>query len=1368
MSRWGPGRNGGRGAGDDGVILPPAKRLRTPDGASSPVYRPCHCCGAAGRNRGECGVHHPCNLLKCGPGRAADLRRSVYDEARRARAALCSPSGLPASAAGTRGPELLPERGVEVLLRAAVLDCPRTVVRVPRTAVSQWSRLVCRLLEQLATQLRAARVSGGPVPDYPALSVAASLIFRAPVTAPAIRSRIRQFEAGEWGGLVASVALDGSRAQRGLQDVGARARWLCEEGQLSKALRVLEQRGQPWGSGDEEAVRALFPARRPGDAVPPAPESARRGEPLAPSPLRSWVETQGDGQGGGESGPQDDDLDARMLPADRWGRLVAAVFLRSQRGSAPGLDGLRFEHMLDAASYKPLRRRFFAALADVVDQLCWGYIPEAFVAGRLFVIPKKNGGLRPLGAGHVLRKLAANIALRCLKEEFGDVLVTLGQVGVDDAGAYKAVAGVREARDSGLPVLCVDVRNAFNEIDRGAVLRAVPPGNAASPLVRALYGGATSFVTVGGESVVRAERGVVQGCPLSPILFAAALAKGPVAEVTEAMDGGVLLPGGRRGAWSQVWYADDGYIAGPLPVLEAVGGRLEAALEGVGLALGVGTGKTALLGSALPRDGWLRRNAEESSVVDILGVPMGSADGVRAAVVARVEAIVAKMAVIGELPDPQHQLMALRMAGAWARAEYLLAQVEEEAVTGDDVLRLDRADLRALVGILGQYGGYLTRGDRNARRAWCEALLPISYGGLGLRVASVEYSVARARVGVMVTGGKVRGLEREEGAQKEELPPKASLRGEYAQKMLDAVVGEMSARCPENDILRSRVYQLGADGGATAGGWLRQASRQDGTLILPPSLARTAVAVRLGLPVLEGGPVGRCPECSRGDLDAYGRHAMGCVGVTRRHDTVRDALLRVLQGDGGYVTGDAPPMGGFARDNIHMEVACSVDGTPVDRSVVDRGDASGRPGDVAVRLPGCSEWTFIDVTVLSTRADVISRAARGEGAAVANVAYAGKIRDSRNKVEATGARFVPVAFDAYGHLCRMSRAAMKNIAAEADALGSVLPGPGQLARPARIIHSLAAKVVAGSARAVEWCRDRLGHAPVPAVDNAGLEAVVRETAEWRAREVGVHPLVAAYRELAAKRRRPPDDVGLRVLARAVCRLGSGDDGGVDGAWGHDVEDGAGERRGGGTSVGGAMDGLTESEFPTPHSSPAGPAAVLHAEDGSVGSGDDAVDGAVDVDVLIRGEGESEYEEVLVRQGSGGGPVAGGRRRGPSVAAVDMLEGGLPTGAGVRVGTGGVGGGGGRGISGGGGVSGLGQGAGGFPNWWKVGERLRGFVPRRTDLGEGYMKWACDMSESEKLLAGPVPLGLLGRGGRRGRGGAAGGSEVSSGRGRGRS
>jgi Reverse transcriptase (RNA-dependent DNA polymerase) len=134
-----------------------------------------------------------------------------------------------------------------------------------------------------------------------------------------------------------------------------------------------------------------------------------------------------------------------------------------------------------------------------------------------------------------------------------------------------------------------DLRNAFNQVDRGAVLAAVAKrAPSLLPLVQWAYCTAGRLHIVGapeGTPAVSSQRGVRQGDPLGPLLFALTLQDALVHAQQAAPDAGVFA------------VADDVYVLGRPAAARAAFASLRDDASGVGaVGLGIELGKSCVYG----------------------------------------------------------------------------------------------------------------------------------------------------------------------------------------------------------------------------------------------------------------------------------------------------------------------------------------------------------------------------------------------------------------------------------------------------------------------------------------------------------------------------------------------------------------------------------------------------------------------------------------------------------------------------------------------------------------------------------------------------------------------------------------------------
>lgn len=251
----------------------------------------------------------------------------------------------------------------------------------------------------------------------------------------------------------------------------------------------------------------------------------------------------------------------QMIPIEEE---VSRAIMSFRKGSAGGLDSLRPQILKDLLHVQngDAGRKLLEAITALTTVILSGEVPSSicpyFYGASLTALMKKTGGIRPIAVGTTWRRLSAKIACRRVASVLSNLFLP-NQLGVGipngaEAGAHAARI-YYTSRHNGVRVfLKIDVKNAFNEIRRDALLRKV---KSTVPeiykFVEQCYRLPTNVYY--REHVISSQRGVHQGDPLGPALFC--LVVQDIISSLEDLD-------------LNIWYLDDGTIAGsPNNVLKA-------------------------------------------------------------------------------------------------------------------------------------------------------------------------------------------------------------------------------------------------------------------------------------------------------------------------------------------------------------------------------------------------------------------------------------------------------------------------------------------------------------------------------------------------------------------------------------------------------------------------------------------------------------------------------------------------------------------------------------------------------------------------------------------------------------------------------
>ena len=417
---------------------------------------------------------------------------------------------------------------------------------------------------------------------------------------------------------------------------------------------------------------------------------------------------------------------AAAAQADR--EAVSKAVRSFSRGSACGPSGLRPQHVKDA-HVPGWRDEVERQLTALVNVLARGEAPTSIqpwlCGATLSAIPKPDDSHRPVAAGETLRRIVGKCLASEAKEELAEVFGAT-QMGVGrKMGCEAIVHAVRAwlARNSSHPDKCIvtlDLSNAFNAVDRPAVLEAVRRWHPSwAPWADFCYRSQSNLL-LGGERI-HSSRGVQQGDPLGPALFSLAIH----AHVLEAKAEVESLHPGELDVC--VFFLDDGVACGTARAVASFCQRVQAKLASIGLELT--PAKCEIIPASrehqippglLPGFEW-----RSDGNFKLLGAAFGSEEFCTAHTLKRKDKATRLIGGLQDLEDTQSALLLLRSCASYCKLAYSARVVPPS---------LHRSALRGFsIDVRGGLEGLVE--VELADRAWLQAQLSILNGGIGLRDA---------------------------------------------------------------------------------------------------------------------------------------------------------------------------------------------------------------------------------------------------------------------------------------------------------------------------------------------------------------------------------------------------------------------------------------------------------------------------------------------------------------------------------------------------------------------------------------------------------------------------------------------------------
>ena len=656
------------------------------------------------------------------------------------------------------------------------------------------------------------------------------------------------------------------------------------------------------------------------------------------------------------------------------------------RGTSPGLEGYRPEHLLDAC-HTTQNRSTITLITNFINLIISGDIlPEVrewFSGGRLCALAKEDGEVRPICIGSVWRRLASKVVCSILQPKFLEFLAPT-QIGVAvKSGAEILIHEVdllyrtfKKTKD--FVVLKIDWKNAFNSVDRQLFLDAVHKHfPEIYNFISAMYSvkGRLKF----GDNFLLSEEGTQQGDPLGPVLFSIALKI-----LTDKLNTDKLA--------MNRWYLDDGNLAGKVKhVAEALDLLMK---EGKSVGLSLRMEKTELFypsGSMFKRNIFPEQIKVRKSGVVMLGAPIGTAEYVS-------QFFDKQYTVLNSLLDnlkkasssigSQCTFILLSKCVSFCRMVYNARTVHPSAVI-NHACNYD--------SLVQECFSLLVPGLTEQELSQCT--FPIRNGGLGLRKLAEHcvpafLSSARVELDFLNTDfnsadshWNLSGLLDNFNAK---LTKKIKWKEVESQKALSAMMERVNLDEFASGLLGNDKHRLIALQGTLSSGWLSAIPECNNRLT--SAEFETSVRLRLGGNMFSDEST--CDFC--GDkrvVDCKGLHALVCKGGgdrISRHNILRDLLARLCG-----------------------EAALSVEKVIVEKKWLVAG-SKARPADIFIKDWNGGLGLALDVTVTSPLQAAFSSSYTSGLAAI--TAADKKVNKYKSVAESNGFQFLPFAVESFGIL----------------------------------------------------------------------------------------------------------------------------------------------------------------------------------------------------------------------------------------------------------------------------------------------------------------------------------------------------------------
>ncbi|XP_029656497.1 uncharacterized protein LOC115230450 [Octopus sinensis] len=511
------------------------------------------------------------------------------------------------------------------------------------------------------------------------------------------------------------------------------------------------------------------------------------------------------------------------------------------------------------------------------------------MSGSLTALNKKDGGIRPISVGCTFRRLAAKILCSRSSHSYPSIFKNI-QLGVGVRGGCEASAySVREFIASknvsdNCVILKIDMRNAFNSIDRscflGECMTQLPE---IMPFAKLCYEHSSSLLFEG--SSILSSTGVQQGDPLGPLLFA--LGINPIAMSVKSP--------------LNIWYLDDVTIGGPADQVLKDALMISSWLGHIGLSLD--PSKCELTNLNVASFDEIHRNftslipeirITQKEDLIILGSPLhGQAtEKILMEKTSNMEQAASRLSQL----DAHEGLFLLKNFLSIPKILYILRS---------SPCFLHPKHLGSIDSIIRRHAELICNVQLDDL-AWKQASLPIRMGGIGLRsptdLALPAYLASRSFCGPLI-GVILKSLNEctpcrwmQNGLESWSSHGLRFPEVESLQRHWDEIWCRETYRVIELCMDQERIICLRSGAQPTSGSWISACPIESTGCKLDDDTIRIGLCLRLGLPMCTPHPC----KCGK-RIGPLGRHPLSCTrsaGRFPRHSAANDIIKRAMDAAG--------------------------------------------------------------------------------------------------------------------------------------------------------------------------------------------------------------------------------------------------------------------------------------------------------------------------------------------------------------------------------------------------------------------------------------------------------------------------------------